>query len=133
MYCTVTVSLAVTAGPDPTMRSEDSSWVGGDPLGTTTVGSVPILPTGESQLGGIGAICEVCDETAAVVDTTEVVVDPRVEEVAGAGGPSLLAAVPEDSDCVGVELQALTKMASKAVKASNLTLLVFTSNLSSGS
>ena len=54
-------------------------------MGTTTVGSVPITPAGESQDVGIGAMVPLCELTGWVVDTTVAVVD--VDEVDGAGGP----------------------------------------------
>jgi hypothetical protein len=52
-YCTVTVSPALALGPVPTMRSELSSLVGGDPGGTVTVGSVPNLPAGDRSWAGM--------------------------------------------------------------------------------
>jgi len=47
MYWTVTESPALAAGPVPTIRSFDSSWVGGAPGGTVIVGSVPIVPAAD--------------------------------------------------------------------------------------
>src|ERR1017187_4293711 len=52
-YWTDTVSLVVTAGPVPTIRSVLSSPVGGVPGGTVTVGLVPTVPTGDGTCTGV--------------------------------------------------------------------------------
>src|ERR1035437_8967969 len=69
-YWTDTVSLVVTAGPVPTIRSVLSSPVGGVPGGTVTVGLVPEVPTGDGSCTGVIATDGVVDDgegAAAVV------------------------------------------------------------------
>lgn len=47
------------------MRSAVSSWVGGGPEGTTTVGAVPAVPADERSCAGIEAIV---DDVAALFE-----------------------------------------------------------------
>ena len=46
----------MAAAPDPVMRSALSSWVGGVPDGTVTVGADPAVPAGERSAAGIEPI-----------------------------------------------------------------------------
>src|SRR5450759_20902 len=68
-YWTDTVSLVVTAGPVPTIRSMLSSPVGGVPGGTVTVGLAVRVPAGDGSWTGVIATGGVVDDAdgAAVV------------------------------------------------------------------
>jgi len=57
------------------MRSALSSFVGGAPGGTVTVGAVPAVPTGERSAGGMGAMV-----LAAPLPGVVVAVGPTVSE-----------------------------------------------------
>jgi hypothetical protein len=97
-YCTVIVSPALAAGPVPVIKSVLSSWAGGGPEGTLTVGSVPNVPAGERSATGMVAIVVAPDDVVAV-DAPVVVVDELAEELPHPASPRV-AAVSTTSDQV---------------------------------
>ena len=80
-YWTVTVSLEVTAGPVPVMRSLLCSTEGGAPVGTVTVGLVSNDPAGEGSATGGRAEAEEPGVVVPVVLGAEVVAGAEVVEV----------------------------------------------------
>ena len=76
-YWTVTLSPEAASGPLPSMRSTHSSCVGGEPVGTISVGAFPVVPTGERSASGMTAMAFVLVQAvvAAVLADVVVVVD----------------------------------------------------------
>src|SRR5258708_39964153 len=70
------------------MRSALSSAVGGEPVGTVTVGAFPAVPAADWSPAGmgpiaaavpaVGAVVDVADEPMPELDVDEVVADPEV-------------------------------------------------------
>ena len=78
-YCTVAWCPMVALAPVPLMRSALSSWVGGGPLGTVTVGAVPAVPAGERSMEGM-----VPTATSAPPAMCVVLVEPEEPDALGA-------------------------------------------------
>ena len=78
-YWTVTLSPALAAGPVPVIRSALSSRLGGELVGTVTVGCLPAVPAAERSATGMEAMAAapvvgVAAEEEAVVEEEEEVV-----------------------------------------------------------
>jgi hypothetical protein len=97
-YCTVRLSPFAAAGPVPVIKSALWSSVGGEPEGTVTGGSVPVVPAGERSSAGMGAMAPASlpdgDEDEDVdVDVGAFVLDV-VDSLAWFDGEELQAAKP---------------------------------------